>query len=195
MACHQCGKPAIVGVGPEGKIRLCLDCYLKLQQAVSIQQAHLASMINYLTAEMESVAEFPGLLPRMEVPHPVIHAGHTFHNIKVDRSVIGAINTGVIHSLDVAMTNIRAGGDEQVADSLRRMTEALIQSTDLATEQKNEALDHLAVIAEQASRPKQQRNVGALKVIIPAFERIIQNSAALVVLWQQFGHPIMSLIR
>ncbi len=195
MACHQCGKPAIVGVGPSGKLRLCLDCYLKLQQALSTQQAHLASMINYLTAEMEVMTGMPGLFPRMQLPHPVIHTGHTFHNINIDHSVIGAINTGVVENLDVAMTDIRTGGDEQLADALRRMTEAVIQSTDLATEQKNEALDYLAFIAQQAARPKEQRSVGALKTNIAAFERIIQTSAALLALWLQFGQRIIDLLK
>ncbi len=195
MACQQCGKPAIVGVGPDGKVRLCLDCYLKLQQALSNQQAHLASMLNYLTAEMEMMSGMPGLFPRMQVPRPVIHAGQTYHNINVDRSVIGAINTGVVENLDVAMTNIRVGGDEQLADALRRMTEAVIQSTDLVTGQKNDALDHLAVIAEQAAKPKEQRSIGALKTIIQAFERIVRNSAALLALWQQFGPRILDLLK
>jgi hypothetical protein len=166
-----------------------------LQQALSTQQAHLASLLNFLTAEMEMTVGVPGLFPRMQVPQTVIHAGHTFHNIKVDRSVIGAINTGVVENLDVAMTNIRAGGDEELVDALRQMTEAVIRTADLATEQKNEALDHLAVIAEQAARPKERRSIGALKAVIAAFERVILTSAALLALWQQFGKPILDLIR
>lgn len=57
------------------------------------------SLLNYLTARREMAVGMPGLFPRMEVPQPVIHSGHTFHNVNVDRSVIDTINTGVIQNL------------------------------------------------------------------------------------------------
>jgi hypothetical protein len=52
-----------------------------------------------------------------------------FHNIKVDRSVIGSINTGEVKRIDVAMSHIGAYGNEELVKALKEFTEAVINET------------------------------------------------------------------
>ena len=45
------------------KVPLCIDCYLKVLQAVRIQQTTVAEVMNYLTGEMEAVVGMPACFP------------------------------------------------------------------------------------------------------------------------------------
>src|SRR5207247_9593391 len=64
--------------------------------------------------------------PRYQVPEPtpIIQRGPmNFHNIKIDRSVVGAINSGDVQRIEVAMNNINAHGGEVLAAALKEFTE------------------------------------------------------------------------
>jgi len=41
----------------------------------------------------------------------------TFHNIHVQGSVVGAINTGQVQQIDVAIDHIKLGGDQALAQA------------------------------------------------------------------------------
>ena len=92
IKCSQCEKPAI---GLVGEHPLYVDCYHKLQQTNQIYSASVYSYMNFLIGEMESAIGVYGATPRIEVPTPIVHQGPVnFHNIRVDKSIIGVINTG-----------------------------------------------------------------------------------------------------
>ncbi|OFA15428.1 hypothetical protein A4U49_12945 [Acidithiobacillus ferrivorans] len=96
MKCYQCDRPAMYQIG-EQNIPLCLDCYFKFSQ---IQQQQLESserMMNYLSDEMAASVGLPPMGPRFPPrPQPVVVAGAKLHNIHVNNSVVGTINTGSI---------------------------------------------------------------------------------------------------
>jgi hypothetical protein len=56
------------------------------------------------------------------------------HNIRVDNSVIGAINTGQIKSLNVALDNVQNAGSPELANTLHVLSEAVLASSDLSPE-------------------------------------------------------------
>ena len=100
-ACNQCGKPAVVTVRDNP---LCVDCYLKLQQAKLQQDVMLKEHYNRLIGDAEALTGLSGVMPRYKIEQPVIHQGAlTLHNIKVDPSVVGAINTGDVEPIEVAL--------------------------------------------------------------------------------------------
>src|SRR5262245_41012755 len=111
--CSQCGKPAVAQTS-DG-LPLCLQCFEKLDAIISRQVELNAAMANFAIAEMESIVGMPGLLPRMEMPRrpPVVQSGPvTFNNIRVDRSVIGALNTAEVTSIDVNLSNLHNAGND-----------------------------------------------------------------------------------
>lgn len=183
MNCGQCGKPAIAQY--EDKIFLCVDCDLKFQQARQIEYARNATELNWLTEQMEYTVGFSGILPRYKIPQPTIHTGPvTNHNIRVDHSVIGAINTGQIKNLNVALDNIQNAGSPDLANALQKLTEAVLGSSELPPEQKAAAVEHLSYIANQAALPKGQRQAAIGTTILEGFERIIRVSSGLLAIWQ-----------
>jgi len=115
-SCNQCGKPAIITVDNNP---LCVDCYLKFQQAMQIQDTMYVKEMNYLTDMMEATVGLYGVLPKYKIRQPVVYQGPlTFHNIKVDQSVIGSINTGEVQRIDVAMSHIKTSGNEELVKAL-----------------------------------------------------------------------------
>src|SRR5437868_5036041 len=111
MDCNQCGKPAIARVNGHP---LCVGCYSIVQTAWREKDIALKEQLNYLMAEAEAVTGLYGTMPRYEVQTPVIHQGPmTFHNIRVDRSVVGAINTGDVKRIDVALSQISVAGEHE----------------------------------------------------------------------------------
>lgn len=98
--CAQCNKIAIFVVG-DGKVPLCIDCYLKLQQAIELEDRRLKEMMNYLTDHIEAAIGLYGILPRFPTSRPIVRQGPlTLNNININRSTIGTINTGEIKNLD-----------------------------------------------------------------------------------------------
>ncbi|HNP84401.1 MAG TPA: hypothetical protein PKN47_23310 [Nitrospira sp.] len=183
VICGQCGKPAFYAF--EGGRFLCVDCNLKVQQAADLEHARNARELNYLIDQMEATVGLSGVLPRHHVPQATIHAGPiTNHNIQVHDSVVGAINTGSIQRMNVALDRIQIGGDPALAPALQRLTEAVMESSQLLADQKKKAVDQLSYLAEQAALTQDQRNPSIGTTTIEGFERIIHASSGLVTLWQ-----------
>jgi len=183
MTCGQCGKPAFFEF--DGGRFLCVDCNLKVQQAADLQHARTARELNYLIDQMEATVGLSGVLPRHHIPQATIHAGSiTNHNIQVHDSAVGAINTGSIQRMNVALDRIQVGSDPALAPALQKLTEAVLESSQLLANQKKKAVDQLSYLAEQAALTQNQRNASIGTTTIEGFERIIHASSGLMTLWQ-----------
>ena len=121
MKCHQCDKPAMYMVGND-KIPLCLDCNLKHTQISQMQFDNQAQMLNYLSDEIDDSLGLAPSGPRFP-PRKTIHVGGiNLHNLKVDNSTIGVLNTGNIESVDVSVTSLQQSGNVQLADAIKELT-------------------------------------------------------------------------
>lgn len=191
--CNQCGKPAVVAVGGSP---LCVACYYKLQQAMRLRDIMLKEEMNFLMAQAEAMTGLYGISPRYEMPAPVIQQGPmNFHNIKVDRSVVGAINTGEVQRIDVALSHISLLGNEELHGALSQFTEAVIASTAISPESKNEILEQIAAIASESLLPKAKRRPGVVKAILAAVSGAVSTIADLASLWGKLEpllHKILS---
>lgn len=144
--CVQCGKPAVVSAGG---IHLCVDCNLKLAQAQQIRDRALKEQANFLIDQMEACTGLYGVTPRYEIESHLVHQGPVnFHNIKVEGSVVGAINTGNVQQIDVALSHIKLAGDPDLERALATFTEAVAHSDAISTGAKDEILEQLAVVAQ-----------------------------------------------
>lgn len=185
MVCNQCGKPAIVQVG---RNPLCIDCNLKLQQAVELEHARNVRELNYLADQMEATTGVQGVIPRYEVPKPIpliVREGPmNFHNIKIDNSVVGSINTGEARNIDVALDKVRAGGNTAVAEALQKLTQAVLDAKSLPAAEKQSAIEHLSYLTEQAALPVEHRRSAMSKTVIEGLERSLSVAADLLHVWK-----------
>lgn len=183
MACNQCGKPGAVQY--DNELVLCVDCDLKFQQARQMEHDRNIQALNHLYAQMESTTGIYGILPRYEVPQPTVHTGPvTQHNIQIHGSVVGAVNTGNIQKMNVALDLVQVGGAPQLAEAIQKLTEAVLASPDLTPEKKTATVQHLSHIADQAALPKDKRQSAIGTTVIEGLERLISASSRLLAIWQ-----------
>lgn len=157
MKCYQCNRPAMYQVG-EQNIPLCLDCFFKFSQIQQQQFENNERWINYLNDEMSSAIGLPPMGPRFPPrPQQVVVAGAKLHNIHVNNSVVGTINTGSIGTVDQSISALVQSGEPTLADAIKGLSEGILQSGDLTRNQKNELIESLSVISREAATPLETR--------------------------------------
>ena len=154
------------------KISLCLDCYLKFSQIQQQEQENNERMINYSRDQVWASVGLPPTGPRFPArPQPVIIAGAKLHNISVNNSVIGTINTGSIGTVDQSISALVQIGEPKLAEAIKALSETILQSGDLTRNQKNELVESLSVISKEAVTPKDARqNTVALSLLEKAMK-------------------------
>lgn len=166
MKCYQCNTPAMYRVGDQD-VPLCLDCYFKFSQIQQREIENNERMLNYLSDEMSATIGLPPVGPRFPPrPRPVVVAGAKLHNISVNNSVVGTINTGSIGTVDQSITALIQTGEPALAEAVKALSEAILQSADLTRNQKNELIESLSIVAKEASAPQEiRRNTVALSLL------------------------------
>ncbi len=182
--CSQCSNKAIFQI--DGGHLLCLNCYRLFQETITRQNDELARVYNHLIDQMEATVGVPGVLPRISprAEPTMINTGPmTFNNINVSDSVVGVINTGQVQHLDVAVDAARDAGEEQLASALQALSQAVVDAQDLTPQQKDEAVEHLTFLAEQAATPKDERKGSVGKQVITGLEHIVNAAASVTTFW------------
>jgi hypothetical protein len=177
--CGQCGRPAVV----EGKVvQLCVECHYKLQVANTLALRLAAIGMNYAAAEMDHVTGLRNFTPRMQVPDipkgPII-----LNNIKVDNSVVGSINTGSVQTVDVSITYLKNAGNDKVGNALKALTEAIANEASVSKKDKDDMLDQVAYLSEQASSAANDRKPGMIKATFGALTQAAATVSAIASAW------------
>jgi hypothetical protein len=151
--------------------------------------------INMLEAEMEVATGLPGLFPRIEISKPPpLHQGPvTFNNIKVNGNgnVVGSINTGQVEQINVAMDNIKAGGNDELANSIKQFTKAVLAEKELDVKSRGELIEWLSSVASQCASPKQARNPSIVNAMLQEIDKVAMKFASLAPLWT----PLLPLLQ
>jgi len=187
MKCYNCNKNAMYEVGPDGQqVPLCLDCYIRWLNALVREQEMLGSELNYLTSQMECIAGVPNILPRYPERRTVIHTGGvTLNNIRVSDSEIGVLNTGTIGNVDASVTVLKADGNSELASAVTELSQAVIKSGQIANDSKNQVLELLQALSEEAVAPKAKRKSTVAMALLAEMSRILGGVSTLAELWQK----------
>src|SRR5260370_1399597 len=163
--CGQCGRPAVFEVNGHP---ICVDCNLKIQQAFQIQDNALKEMENFLLDEMDAAIGIGSFGPRHKIQTPVIHQGPmNFHSINVDRSVVGAINTGSVQKMEVALNNIHSNNQNRGLEGrLKEFTEAALKDAALSVQTKDEIVEQLTALAGGFAKPQESRSKGVVMAVV-----------------------------
>lgn len=187
-ACSQCGKPAMFNrVGH----LLCVDCNLKVEQAWQIRDAALKQQMNFLLDQADALTGLYGVTPRYEINRPLIHQGPmNFHSINVDRSVVGAINTGKVKNMEVALNNIHAKNENaELENALKEFTEAVLRERSLSVKAKDDTVEQLSVLAAQVAMREESRVKIVMKALITSIAANIA-STGLIQHWDKIKHML-----
>jgi hypothetical protein len=184
-----CGKPAIEIVND---VPLCVDHYSKLQTAPTQAQAalteqlrHVMAMQNQAAAELENIAGVrPGLFPRINIP-PTPSAPITLNN-----SVVGAVNTGFVRDIEVNLTHLQNSGNDKATDALKALTQAILDDPSADNTQKNDLVEHIAFLSEQAVLPAKDRKSAVIKTTLGTLTQAARTVTAMAGAWQ-VAEPIL----
>jgi hypothetical protein len=167
------------------------------------------------TATVQSVTEVPSVMGEYEhevlvdghqepqkvlgcdlQPVPALDADlHGTHgpSVHVQNSNIANLNLGSqVGTINAALQSISAGDAQQkeFARALEELTQAVLSAAALNATQKQEAVDALSTIAEEAAKKPEERRRGMLKAAVSWLPTAISAANNLASLWDKLG-PII----
>ena len=192
MKCYQCHNNAMYQVTDQ-KIPLCLDCYFKLSQIQQREIENHERMSNYLSDHISASVGLPPMGPRFPPrPNPVYVGDVKLNNISVNNSVVGTINTGSIGSVDQSISALMQIGEPKLADAIKSLSEAILQSGDLSRNQKNELIEVLSVVAREAATPPDSRNSTAALSLLEKANKITDMANDITDVCQKWWPVLLS---
>jgi len=177
--CSQCDKPAVMG-------SLCVDHYLRLQQAVYLQFSMVAAHFNVIEEQIS--AGTGGLMPPKRIiipPPPSFGDNYIFNNINVTESNIGAINTGTAANIDASITIMQNQGNNDLAAAITELTQAIIDSKEIEQSTKNEIAEQLQFLVAQSTAEPESRSLGLVKGVLTGIRNTISGAAGLLAIWDK----------
>ncbi len=163
---------------------LCVGCFHQFNVARTLEFRLHAIHLNHAAAEMDYLAPIGLRTPRIEVPD--IPRGPTILNhIELDNSVVGALNTGTVHSIDVTVSVLQGAGDKTLSEALKILAEAVANTSELNTEQKNETLQQVSFVGEQARCAAEERRPGILMPTLKAIGTTASTVGGLASAWDK----------
>jgi hypothetical protein len=130
-------------------------------------------------------------------PVPVLDAdlrGVNPPTIFIQNSNVANLNLGSqIGTINAAIQAISGGSDAQQREfvrALNQLTQAVLSEASLQAAQKQELVEALSTIAEQAAKKAEERSKGTLKGIVASLPTAISAAKNLADLWERLG-PII----
>jgi hypothetical protein len=132
------------------------------------------------------------LLLHARYPIPVQEKQMT--KINILNSTIGILNTGQIkniESININIGKLNDAGSDEIANALRNLTAAVVESTELAGDDKSDALEQLESLSEQAILPASERNKpGVVKAVFTTLNGTLAAAGSLAGIWSAWGPAI-----
>ena len=175
---------------------LCVEHAAMMSGLVQNQQAQAAAMMNYLSEQIEYTMGVRSAPPRIAIPQQpptLVHRGNVTNNqFSIDRSVIGAVNTAEVAKIEVSMNNIQNQDSGDFTAAIKELTEAFAANTELQQDNKEELLEILSYLSNQATLPEHQQQKTLIKRMLSRVPRIIATAADLTTIWASHHQAITS---
>lgn len=180
MLCHGCGRSIKAGHPQGNNVVYCVDCHYKTSQVRLASMNHAAAMINYLGGSMDEIF---GLPPRnrINVPQPNYRIDGTSNTINISNSIVGAVNTGVINTLNNTLENAAVNSPELV-NQIKEIAQGIGSNSELGDKFKEASLEALTYLTDQSQRPVIQRNRSMVMAAVETVKTAIGSVADLITL-------------
>ena len=181
--CSQCQRTAAVDYAGNP---LCVEHHLMMQQASYLQASQLAAQLNLVSEEIARGTGYIVPPTRIQIPRPPFQGDIlTLNHIDVSNSTIGAINTGTVKNLDVAISLFQGQRETEIASAVKEFTQALVDSDDLDASTKNDVAEQLAFLVTQVKAKPDERSSGMVKSVISGIRSLVSSTSSLVTLWEK----------
>jgi hypothetical protein len=149
------------------------------QSIVDRQFIQNAAMMNMAMDDMDAAVGFSaggGRVPIREIA--LAMTGKTvLNNINITNSSVGVVNTGDLARIDAAITITKHTDVEAVGAHIQRLTQAIIDASQLDAANKREMLDLVQSLADQVIR---ERKSSVIKALLKSIEERAQGVAAIL---------------
>lgn len=186
--CYNCGKPALFKYG---KTPLCVDCYHKVACADFLEQQVEHNKLSWLASNLNLVEHdlylgAGGILPlkQMTIPQPPSAPSYSSQQIEVSDSNIGVINPGTLFSLQTGINVIHNQGDKGLANAVKELTEAVVNSTEINDQIKNHTAEQLDFLVTEALATKEKQHKSAARTVMSDISQSIGTIAGLLTIWK-----------
>lgn len=167
------------------KVPLCLNCYAVMQQTNE-------RAIQLLREEQNHTMDHIGAMfgvnigARYPTKRPVVVSGGTVNNnhIAINNSQIGILNTGSIHNLNQVIDSLHSASQRELAEALKKFTEAVLNESVLEKEQKSEVLESLDIIAKELYQKPENRKKSVVKTLIAGISGTVELAANSLTVWK-----------
>lgn len=185
MLCQSCSqRPAMYQLG-NGTL-LCLSCAYQHTQMINSQQRSMERMINFLMDEMDMAVGFGVRGPRFPEPAPPVvqqQPTNVLHNVSIDRSVVGAVNSGTIQSLNQNMSNVSNSVNEDVAKIIKLVVEKILALNELKEKKRQEFIEKVDFLTEQIATSAPKRKLSMVKETLDWISRLFTTYEASGKIW------------
>jgi hypothetical protein len=154
-------------------------------QSVQLRQAEFYERTaNQALDDMREAVGLPVMRPMESAPRwaPM---NVTFNNINVSNSQIATLNTGSIGAVDSSVTVLRSAGHGRLGNALKELVEAVITAADLNQDRKNEILELLGTLSEEATVPKERQRKSLARTLMARLTALISGATAMTELWKK----------
>lgn len=179
--CGQCGKQAVVLLDD---YPLCIDCHYKYKQSQWMDFAQAATMANMAERDLYAVVGMEHMASPIQIPPapiPPIHYNN--QTVNVTGGMVGAINFGNVHEIQVSLQTLTQNGEPGVSDAMLVLTQAILDSKEIAEALKNELLEQVAFLSDQATAPAADRKPGMIKAMVGAVKGCAETVSSLAGAW------------
>lgn len=187
--CSQCDKPSI---GVYGANPLCLDCLERMSNIVHQQneQRHREMLYNMQLAnaaeqDLNEALGFSSSKPKFDLSAFQGAKNVKINSFNVSNSVVGAISTEEVGSIQVSLRNATARGEGAAAEKLHEFTGQVLASPDLSVGTKNELLEQISLLSEQIAAPKENRKAGLMKAAMAAIGSTAETVSSVASAWSK----------
>jgi len=148
--------------------------------------------INFLLGEVESItgAAVGSIGSRIEITKVVQRQPITFNNIRVDQSVVGAINTGQAQAIDVALSYVKQNGDPALSELLQEFAQAVLDSRELDQAIRKAIVEQLFFLISQVLAKSEQKRPAIVSAVLKSVKEALSAFSGLVILWEKL-EPVL----
>ena len=114
--------------------------------------------------------------------------------INISNNTIATLNLGsIVGELNSSIQTLTNAGRDELAQSVRRLTDAIAALPDLSDTLRRDLLEHLAFVSTEVALPTEKRKMGPLQSSIEALKSSVAVASQLVTLWQPVEHALKAV--
>lgn len=107
------------------------------------------------------------------------------NNFNISNSHIGVINTGEVERIELAMQIMKDRNDLDLAGAFQEFAQAVLDAEDIPEPEKNELLEQVAEVSEQALKPPEKRKKGIIKSLLGGIKSLATTTTTIAEAWEK----------